>query len=128
MYKLSFRALADGLIAMPQMFIDCPHRACNIEQMQDNITELLNLREPFPPGFISKVKHLAKAASEANSDFLETKMLMTTSVTNILSTISREQPVDESSSTVDENEENETTEEVQDIKQTDSEVNHPPYT
>lgn len=122
---LSSQNSTDELIAILQMFIDCPHRACHIEQMQDNITELLSLREPFPPNFINKVRYLAKAASEANANFLETKMLMTTSVTNVISSLSKEEQGDDSSSGVDGSEEDEATQGVQNVEQAGSEVDHP---
>lgn len=62
-------------------------------QLEDNISELLALREPRPSGFIKKIQNLASSAHEANCSFVESKLLVTTDITNIVSRSLKNEPV-----------------------------------
>lgn len=62
-------------------------------QLEDNISELLALREPRPSGFIKKTQNIASSANEANFSFVESKLLITTDIINFVSRSLKNEPV-----------------------------------
>lgn len=112
----------ESLTSTPQMFINCPHRSCHIEQMGDILTQLLTLRKPYPSDFLMKAGYMARSAFEANRSFLDTKMLMTTRISNILSKTLRAQSMPQLKNTKDEDSEGEGYESTQKTRKPDLEV------
>lgn len=65
--------------------MNCPHRAAKIEHLEDQIGELLSLNPLYPSSSVKRIQNLSRSIQETNDAFLDTKLLSTAFICNLVS-------------------------------------------